>query len=621
MGDRSARALPRGAPLGLALVTLLSFLPAIRNGFVWDDFSNLVANPAYRGLGGEQLRWILTAIHVGHYVPVTWLSFAVDHALWGMDPFGYHLSSLVLHAANVVFFAAVAERLLQRATTLAGTPLAVATVVATLFFAIHPLRAESVAWVTERRDVLSGGFLFLTVLAYLRAIDAATARRRWWLAASLGGYGLALASKSIVMTFPAVVVLLNVYPLRRLPGPEGWFDRAARAVWTEVALFAVPSALMAGLAYGAQMAAPALGTYPWSTRLVVAFYALWFYVAKTALPLNLGPLYEVPIPLDPLEPRFVAAGLGVLAVSAAVLMLRSRWPAGSALWAYYVIALSPTLGIVVRAGFQLAADRYSYLACLGWALAVGAAAGAVARARARGTLGAWPGHLAGAAAVAGLVGLGFSTWHQVQIWRDSEQLWSHAVRVDPDCALCHTNLGLVWLDQGDLPLAVHHLRRAVALRPDRVLVREDLGLALARSGQLPEAVAEYRAVLEQRPQAGEVRQNLARALIRMGRSEEAVEQLRIAERLAGDDARAQVSLGFTFYELGRPADAADRFRRALELGADAARARFGLVQAYLALGRPDLAREQYELLRALSPRLAGRVRSAFPSDFPADRAP
>src|SRR5262249_52098654 len=159
-------------------------------------------------------------------------------------------------------------------------------------------------------------------------------------------------------------------------------------------------------------------------RIAVAFYALWFYLVKTLVPLDLSPLYEVPIPLNPLEPRFVISVVGVVVVSATVLALRRRWPAGLALWMYYVLALSPTLGIVVRAGFQLAADRYSYVGCLGWALLGGAGAGVAARAAERGVISRGLARLTAAAVFAWLIGLGILTWQQVQIWRDQDSLWS-----------------------------------------------------------------------------------------------------------------------------------------------------------------------------------------------------
>ena len=600
-------------PVAIAAVSALVFLPVLRNGFVWDDVPNLVANPHYRGLDWEHLRWIVTALHLGHYIPVTWLSFAIDHAVWGLDPLGYHLTNLILHAVNAALFYVVARRLLGLATTLVGGPLTVAAAAAALVFAIHPLRVESVAWVTERRDLLSGGLVFVTTLLYLGAAEREGAARRRRLAAAVITFALALAAKSIVMTLPAVFLLLNVYPLGRLSVAGGWPARR-RVLW-ELTPFFLLSALAAVPAVAAQMP-HALGTYPWPTRIVVAVYALWFYLVRTLAPVSLSPLYEVPIPLDPWEPRFVVAAVGVLGLSVAAMGLWRRWPAGLALWLYYVVVLSPTLGIAVRAGFQLAADRYSYLGCLGWALLAGAGAGALARARERGTISRAVTGLAVVGSAVVLIGLGALSWRQAQIWRSNDTLWTHAVRMNPDCALCQTNLGLVRLAQDAPAEALAHLSRAVERRPDRVLVRGDLGTALERLGRLPEAVAQYEAVVAVRPDAGLVRQQLALALYRMGRQADGVEQLRIAGRLAPDDATLQVGLGFAFTRMGRPADAVPRFARAVELGGPTAAAHMGLIEAYLALGRPALAREALETLRSEDPELARRLEAAVPPRSP-----
>jgi hypothetical protein len=163
-----------------------------------------------------QIRWMFTSTLMGHYIPVTWFTFGLDYTLWGMNPFGYHLTNTLIHAASAALFYLVALRLLAKATSLTGSALRVAGVMATLFFALHPLRAESVAWATERRDVLSGLFFLLTVLMYLKAAEDEGPQRRRLLVISLGLYALALLSKSIVMTLPLVLALLDVYPLGRV---------------------------------------------------------------------------------------------------------------------------------------------------------------------------------------------------------------------------------------------------------------------------------------------------------------------------------------------------------------------------------------------------------------------
>ena len=222
-------------PYALAAVAFLVFSPALLNGFVdWDDHINLLENPSYRGLGWTHIRWMFSTTLMGHYIPVTWLSFGLDYTLWGMNPFGYHLTNNLIHAANTAVFYLIALRLLGKASSLTGGTLRAAGVMAALFFALHPLRAESVAWVTERRDVLSGLFFLLTILLYLAAADADGARRRRLLVGSVTAYALALLSKSIVMTLPLILLLLDVYPLGRLPLRRGmWRETATRALLRE----------------------------------------------------------------------------------------------------------------------------------------------------------------------------------------------------------------------------------------------------------------------------------------------------------------------------------------------------------------------------------------------------
>src|SRR5262245_60696900 len=195
---------PWTIPLALAVLTFLVFLPSLWNGFVqWDDQVNLYENPEYRGLTWQQIRWMFSNVTMGHWIPLTWLTFGLDFVLWEMKPFGYHLTSLLIFAANVPAFYFVALRLLRCATTFGDGAIRLSAAVATLVFALHPLRAESVAWATERRDVLSGLLFLLTVLMYLKAQDESGARRRWMLAGSVGWYVLALVSKASVMVLPA----------------------------------------------------------------------------------------------------------------------------------------------------------------------------------------------------------------------------------------------------------------------------------------------------------------------------------------------------------------------------------------------------------------------------------
>ena len=536
-----------GLALVIAGITLAAFAPALWNDFVnWDDPMNFLNNPNYRGLGWKQLRWMYTSSLMGHWVPLTWMTLGLDYSVWGMNPFGYHLTNVLLHATNAAVFYFVARRLLGKAMTgLEGVPLHLGAGMAALFFALHPLRAESVAWVTERRDVLSGLFFLLTILLYLRTCEAEGARRWRWLAGSLGCYVLALASKASVVTLPVVLIVLDIYPLGRLGGRwRDWTSPEARRVWKEKAPFFLLALVGGAIALSAVRGAPALTRLEARSlpaRVAALLWSLSFYVWKTLSPTGLSPMYALPARIDPLAPRFVWGALAVGILTGVFWALRRRWPAGPAVWATYVVMLTP-LSVRLHYGYQLTADRYSYLACLGWALLAGAGVCAVSRALHGGLIGR---RLARAALAIGAIWIGVlatMTWNQVQVWRDSETLWRYALEEDPDCFLCHAQLGVSLSTRGLFVQAIGHFERAVAEQPHYVLHVVALN-----------------------------------------------------------------HLGMALVELGRPAEAIPYFQRAITLEPDAPLPRFGLARAYLAVGNTMAAREQTDILQRLDPALARQL--------------
>src|SRR5213594_1056345 len=463
-----ARALLQGwlswlVPVVIALITCAAFLPTLQNQFVnLDDNDNFLDNPHYRGLAWTHLRWMWTT-HLGHYIPLTWMTLGLDYLLWGMNPVGYHLTSLLLHAANAVVFFFVVRRILTRALpspSERGHALAVSAGFAALVFAIHPLRVESVAWVTERRDVLSGLFYLLTILVYLRASERG-ARGQGWYWLSVAAFVCALLSKSMVVNLPVVLWILGVYPLRRLGGAIGWWSEPARRVYVEKIPFVLLAAAAAAIAVMAQLsvhAAASLAQLSVPGRLAISAYGVSFYLWKMVVPLNLSPLYERPLTLNPSAMPFVLSYGLVLALTAIVLALRRRAPGLLAVWFAYVVVLLPVLGIF-QSGPQVAADRYTYLAGLGWALLAGAALLSASRRLS---------FLSTGLAFLLLLGLGPLTWNQVHVWHDSEKLWSHAVAIDPGAPVGQYSLGMALAQQGKLTEAMAHYQTALRLNPDYV---------------------------------------------------------------------------------------------------------------------------------------------------------
>jgi tetratricopeptide (TPR) repeat protein len=594
-------------PLVIFLLTFVVFFPALQNGFVnWDDDENLLGNPSYRGLGWPQLRWMFTTFHGGHYQPLTWVTFGLDYLLWGMSPFGYHLTSLILHACNAVLFYFVALCLLSVALskpTASMGILQLAAGFAALLFAIHPLRVESVVWATERRDVLSGLFLLLSILCYLRAnaLSEGGVRARW-MAAAVVVYGLSLLSKAIGVTLPIVLLVLDVSPLRRLGGSAGdWFGLKARKVFIEKIPFFLPAlaaALIAPMAQGGVMRS--LHEYGVVSRLSQSLFGLAFYLWKTVLPLGLSPLYEVPVDFNPLNWRFLLSGLIVLLISLGLFVLRHRWPAGLASWVCYVVILSPVLGIT-QSGPQIAADRYSYLSCLGWAILAGA-----------GLFYCWQGWLRGAAravvpalGLVGIVVLGILTWKQVHVWHDSIRLWEHALAITEDSyfksSIAHGNLGVALVSRGELKKAVQHYRDALRIDPANAEAHNNLGVALLEQGELGEAIEHYREALRINSDYAEAHYNLGNVLVRRGEIDEAVEHYRAALRTRPADAKAHYNLGTILARKGQLEEAMQHFRQALEIDPAYAMAHYNLGTALAIRGDLEGAIDHFQQALRLNP--------------------
>jgi Flp pilus assembly protein TadD len=578
-------------PVTVSLVTAGMYLTVLRAGFVdWDDTALLVHNSAYRGFGEAQLRWMLTSDLLGHYAPVTWLSFALDYRVWGLTPLGFHLTNLLLHAANAGLVVLLARRLLGAAMALSVLARTIGAAAAALFFGLHPLRVESVAWVTERRGLLSALFFLLTVLAYLAGADVPGVRRRTLLAVSVATFALALGAKASVMTLPVILVLLDVYPLRRLPSdPRRWLTPELRDAWLEKIPYAILGSAGAAAAYLGQSSGADAHTLAVSEWLGKLAQGLWFYAYRTVFPFRLSPLYEFPREMSLAGPEVLVGAAGVAAVSVVAWAGRRACPGLLAAWLYSLIMVAPFMGIT-HVGFQLFADRYSYLPSLGWALLGGALAAALANAWEAGRIGARAAGLGAVVGVAALVFLGALTIRQIAVWRDPGTLWVHAISLDTDCSLCHAQLGIYLLERGSPQAALAQFDRTVALRPDRVRVRIPMAEALVQVGRLDEAVVELRRVLARYPELLPSRLLLAETLVRLGRPEEAATELRGATKAAS------------------PSDVAAYLENTRGRKPDSAVVRAGLVYAYLALDRPDLARTEREALERLTPvaaRLAG----------------
>jgi Flp pilus assembly protein TadD len=552
-------------PILTAALAFLAFRSALEAEFVnWDDEVSFLTNPAYRGLGPAQIKWMLTTTFLGHWSPLTWVTWGFNYVVGGVDPWGYHLGNLLLHSANVALLWLVARRLLATGFGAPITSAAIASgaTVAALVWGLHPLRAESVAWASERRDVLCGLFYLLAVLAYLRGVArGAGIEHRWW-ALSVGAFAAALSSKAIAMTLPLTLLLLDGYPLRRRG--LGWLALAREKL--PYALLAAAAAAVAFVARQESGDITGYGEYGVVARVALASYTVWFYPWKFLWPAGLSPMYELPQPVDLGQGRFLVPLLAVIAVTAAFMLLRRRWPAGLTAWAQSAIVLAPISG-VVHSGSQLVADRYSYLSALGFAVLAGAGLAWTLRRAADRSARAWLRPLAWAAAALVVVVLGGVARTQTAIWKNSETLWRRAVEVDPACSLCESNLGRVVARPGRFSEAETHVRRAIALRPDRPGPHENMGWIMLAEGRYREAEEDFRRAATLRPDRAASRNALGVALANQGRDVEAEAEFREAARLSPRLVDAPANLGVLYVRQGRYEEAMLPLRRALALDA------------------------------------------------------
>lgn len=542
------RALGRFLPPALiAAVTVAAFLPSLRGEFLlWDDDANFTFNTNYRGFTAENLKWMFTN-SFGHYMPLTWLTLALDYTFWGMNPVGYHATNLALHALNAVLCFFVLRRLVRLAAPdLEPVKIDLSAAAGALCFSIHPLRVESVAWITERRDVLSGVFFLLTVLAYLRMAGEpgdAPSRLKWLALTSLA-FAAMMLSKTMGLTLPLVFLVLDVYPLRRFPR-----ESAGRLLMEKIPLLALMFGALVLLLISAGQAGGMSGRehYPLIQSLARPGLATMFYVGKTLLPTGLSPLYwyrpEIGLPQ-------VVGWVLLLALTAAVVLRRRRFPGALASWMAYGLLISPASGLVSMGSFT-GADHYTYLACIPFA-AMGSAMMVYLLRR-------WRTVAVAGLSAAVLLAYGACCWRYCGIWTNSVSLWSRAVELESDVYFSRANLGRElaargewdraieeytrsielhsgWfetfgrrararLNRGDSSGAIEDATQALRLKPDWGEAFNTRGLALSKLGRPREAIADFSRALELRPQFVEARVNRANERTKLGDAEGAIADL------------------------------------------------------------------------------------------------
>jgi protein O-mannosyl-transferase len=537
----------------LAALTLTSYLQVLSQPFFdYDDQVYVTSNSHVAGgLTGENIVWAFTSVDAANWHPVTWLSHLADVQCFGMNPHGHHLTSLVIHTLSALLL----FLLLSRLTGSLGSSFFVAGL-----FALHPMHVESVAWIAERKDVLSAFFWFLTLLCYSEY--ARNPKRSLYLL-TLFCFVLGLMSKPMLVTLPLVMLLIDCWPLGRYR-QQAALDQLnltgrVLALVKEKVPFFFFSLLSCLITLSAQYkggAINSLKTVPFGLRVENALVAYLKYLGKTLWPHDLAFFYPLSLTI-PLW-QVVGSLFSLLLLSAAAIWCRRRYPFFAVGWFWFLITLVPVIGFV-QVGLQSMADRYSYLPAVGLYVILAWGAPALAeRWQLRGPILVLPGAVL-------LLTAAVVTWHQLGYWQDSVTVYRHALRVTKGNYLVNYNLGLLLANSGKPDEAITQYREALRIRPDDTPSHNNLGLTLAGKGDLDAAIGEFREALRLDPNYAEAHSNLGVALANKGDLDAAIHELRETVRISPNDLDAHGNLGYALASKGDLDAAIAQYREALRL--------------------------------------------------------
>jgi tetratricopeptide (TPR) repeat protein len=630
----------------ISLLTALLYLPALQNNFVnWDDQYYVYENSNILSIDYQSLNWMLTAFHASNWHPLTWLSHAIDYAVWGLDPLGHHLTSIVLHGLNTFLVVILITRLIQigqgrlskdsqisspvtRHSSL-GSPL-LAGAVTGLLFGVHPLHVESVAWVSERKDVLYAFFYLLSILVYLGYVRAEAGKRRVLYVMCLVLFVCSLMSKPMAVTLPVVLLLLDVYPLGRT-GIRELVGSQWRVVVEKVPFFvlSVVSSILTVQAQEAGGALKSLELHPMGERILVAFRALLFYLYKMVLPLDLAPLYPYPAVTGLLDIEYLGMVLLVVGITVFCIWRWRREKVWTVAWAYYVVTLFPVLGII-QVGGQAAADRYTYLSSLAPFLLAGLGAFEITKVvqERKDLLLLWKIPVLSLFIFLCALLLIF-TVKQIKVWKDSVILWNYELNIYPDASyVAYYNRGKAFEERDEYTEALDDYKRAIDMNPrfpdsfiNRGTVLEVIGshkqalesyskailldpvaadayynrgISYGSLGQYQQAIQDFTKAVTLNPQYAAAYHNRGAFLGMVGDYERSISDLSMAIQLNPQYGETYYNRGITYKNMENYQQAIQDFSMAIRMDPEHAKAYSSRGNLYLSAGDIQRGLQDYQ---------------------------
>ncbi|MBI5749246.1 MAG: tetratricopeptide repeat protein, partial [Nitrospinae bacterium] len=585
------------AAILIAGITFLLYLPALQNNFVnWDDNINVYENINIRSIDIAFLKWVFSSEFPGLWHPFTMFSFAIDYALWGLNPLGFHLTNILLHTINTTLVFFVVARLIRVSSKQNSL---IAAAVTALLFGIHPLHVESVAWITERKGILCTFFYLLTLLSYFKYAFTDTKRKRFtYYIFSIFLFLLALLSKPMAVSLPIVLLILDFYPLKRLSIGKGFNAKAL----IEKLPFFILTVVFSLIAISAQSKAGALQMlkqYPIDLRILNAISSYITYLGKMILPLNLAPYYPFPFRLTLFHPVFIISLIVFTAITLlSVLTLKRDKPFLFTIWLYYIITLIPVIGIIKVGGFAMA-DRYIYLPSLGAFSLAGIGVGAIFSISLK--------RAVQISIISVLVLLSAAlmnrTYRQIDVWKDSITLWSHQIELFPGrVAVAYNNRGFAYYDdRGDYQKAIKDYNTAIGIDPKFVISYNNRGAAYIKIGSYQEAIKDYSMAISLNSKYAEAYYNRGFVYSSLGSYQEAIKDYSMAISLNSKYAEAYYNRGDIYINSGKHQEALDDFNMAISLNPKLSLAYYNRGNIYISSGKHQEAIKDYNIVISLDP--------------------
>jgi tetratricopeptide (TPR) repeat protein len=564
----------------IAVISIFVYLPAIQNDFVnWDDPSFVYENPDIRAIDFKSLKWMLTTYHTADWFPLTWLSHAIDYAIWGLDPAGHHLTSIIFHGLNTFLAVILIIRLINYAGNINQPSIIseninrspetaiVAGAVTGLLFGLHPLHVESVAWVSERKDVLYSFFYILSILSYLKyASPELRKQKTLYYSLSLLFFIFSSMSKAMAVTLPVVLIILDVYPLERLDF-RSVFKRNHTVLAEKIPFLALSIALsiITVLANKAEGAIAHFQIKFLGDRILLAFRSLCFYLYKMVWPADLVPLYPYPSGIQFFSFQYMGSLVILTCITAICAISWRKHKVFLTVWLYYIVTLLPVLGII-QSGSQAAADRYTYMSSLGPFLLAGLAAALLLEKPIIRS-----GNPVKKKAVILImivipVILSSLTLSQLKLWKNSLTLWNKEIKVYPDGAYqAYYNRGKALDEKGNFQMAISDYNKTIELNPVFDDAYVNLGRAHDALGNHQYAIIIYNKAIELNPEAEDAYYNRGVSYSKSGNYKQAIADCTTAVTLNPQYEKAYNNRGVFYGIIGDYQKSIDDLSKAIEL--------------------------------------------------------